>query len=110
MLRACLCSIAMILGLTTLAPADDAKVPSKPITADERDTWASRPPRRVHRPLVQDRGWTRNPIDAFILAGLEANDLKPAPEADRPAQLRRLSFDLTGLPPSPEEIEAFVCD
>ena len=51
-----------------------------------------------------------NPIDAFILAGLEANGLTPAPEADRPTLLRRLSFDLTGLPPSPEEVEAFLRD
>ncbi len=110
MLPAPLCSMAITLALAALAVADDARVPDKPITAEERDHWAFRPPRRVPMPAIGDRGWIRNPIDAFILAGLEANDLKPAPEADRPALLRRLSFDLTGLPPSPEEVEAFVGD
>ena len=86
------------------------KVPDKPITAEERDHWAFQPPKPHRPPTVQDRGWVRNPIDAFVLAGLEANGLKPAPEADRPTLLRRLSFDLTGLPPSPEEVEAFLRD
>ena len=61
-------------------------------------------------PAVKDRNWVRNPIDAFIRAGLETNGLTPAPEADRTTLLRRLSFDLTGLPPSPDEIEAFLDD
>jgi hypothetical protein len=102
--------MAMILGLPVPASADDAKIPEKPITVEERDHWAFWPPRRMPPPLVHDRGWVRNPIDAFIMSGLEANDLKPAPAADRPALLRRLSFDLTGLPPSPGEVEAFVQD
>src|SRR5579875_403168 len=110
MRRAPLRTWALIFGLTTLAPADEAKVPGKPITAEERDHWAFRPPRRAAPPIVRDRAWPRNPIDAFILAGLEANGLKPAPQADRPALLRRLHFELTGLPPTPEEIEAFVRD
>jgi hypothetical protein len=110
MLRASLSSTAIILALAALAGADDAKVPDKPITAEERDHWAFRPPRRVASPIVRDSGWDRNPIDAFILAGLEANNLSPAPDAGRPALLRRLSFDLTGLPPSPEDVEAFVRD
>jgi hypothetical protein len=110
MFRHSLCSIAIILGVAAVAAADDAKVPDKPITAEERDHWAFQPPRRVPPPVVRDRGWVRNPIDAFIMAGLETNDLKPAPEADRPALLRRLSFDLTGLPPSPEDVESFQRD
>ena len=55
-------------------------------------------------------GWVRTPIDAFILAELEQHGLKPSPEADRRTLIRRLSFDLIGLPPTPEEIEAFVQD
>ncbi len=110
MLRAPLCSMAMILGLAALAAGDDAKVPDKSITAEERDHWAFRPPRRVEPPAVADRGWVKNPIDAFILAGLESNNLAPAPEAERPTLLRRLCFDLTGLPPSPEEVQAFLLD
>ena len=110
MLRAFLSSTAIILGAAILVAADDARVPDKPITADERDHWAFRPPVRVRPPVVEHRGWIRNPIDAFILAGLESNGLRPAPEADRPALLRRLSFDLTGLPPSPEESRRFSHD
>jgi hypothetical protein len=61
-------------------------------------------------PTVQDESWVRNPIDRFILARLEAAGLKPAPEADRRTLARRLSLDLTGLPPRPADVEAFVQD
>jgi hypothetical protein len=108
MLRASVFSIAMFLGLAAPARADD--VPDKPITPEERDHWAFRSPRRLPPPSVQDRRWVRNPIDAFILEGLESNALKPGPEAARATLLRRLSFDLTGLPPSPEEIATFLRD
>jgi hypothetical protein len=104
------CSIAMILGLAALAEADDARVPEQPITAEERDHWAFRPPRHPEPPTVIDRNGVRNPIDSFIQAGLEANGLEPAPEAGPSALLRRLSFDLIGLPPSPGEIDAFLND
>ena len=60
------------------------------------------------RPRIE--AWVRNPIDAFILARLEENGLRPAPEADRATLIRRLSFDLTGLPPTPEEVDAFLDD
>ncbi|HEV3165231.1 MAG TPA: DUF1553 domain-containing protein [Isosphaeraceae bacterium] len=72
--------------------------------------WAFIPP--VARPLpeVKDRSWTRNGVDAWILARLEQEDLKPAPEADRYTLLRRVSLDLRGLPPTPEEVEAFIND
>ena len=67
---------------------------------------------RRSAPRSRGRGaaWVRNPIDAFILAELEENGLPHAPEADRPTLLRRLSFDLTGLPPTPEEVDAFLAD
>ena len=55
-------------------------------------------------------GWVRNPVDRFVLARLEREGLAPSPEADRITQLRRLSFDLTGLPPTPAEIDAFIKD
>jgi hypothetical protein len=82
----------------------------KPISAEDRAHWAFQPPRRAEPPDVNHRDWSRNPIDRFIAAGVEARGLSPAAEADRATLLRRLSFDLIGLPPSPEEIAAFVGD
>jgi hypothetical protein len=72
--------------------------------------WAFQKPKRPALPHVKSAGWARNPIDAFILARLEAAGLKPSPEASRHTLIRRLSLDLTGLPPSPEEVRAFVTD
>jgi Protein of unknown function (DUF1553)/Protein of unknown function (DUF1549) len=75
------------------------------------DTWWSLAPiQRPSIPRVQHSTWMRTPIDAFILAALEAKGLSPAAEADRVTLIRRLSFDLHGLPPTPEEIEAFAKD
>jgi hypothetical protein len=72
--------------------------------------WAFQPVRRVSPPAVKDTGYSRNPIDRFILARLQSNELRPSPKADRRTLIRRLSFDLIGLPPAPEEVEAFVND
>src|SRR5262249_15615442 len=70
--------------------------------------WSYIPPARVEPPKIKDRAWVRNPIDAFVLSKLEASDLSPAPEADRRTLTRRVTLDLTGLPPRPAEVEAFV--
>lgn len=72
--------------------------------------WSFRQPEQVTPPTVKDEGWVRTPIDRFILARLEAAGLQPAPEADRRTLIRRAYFDLTGLPPTPEEVEAFAAD
>lgn len=72
--------------------------------------WAFELPERAPMPEVQDKGWVRNPIDALVLSKLERIGLKPAPEADRRTLARRVALDLTGLPPAPEEVEAFVKD
>jgi hypothetical protein len=72
--------------------------------------WSFIPATRPAAPVVKDTSWVRNPIDAFVLARLEQAGLKPASEADRRALIRRVAFDLTGLPPSLEEVEAFVSD
>ncbi len=72
--------------------------------------WSLIAPGRIEPPRVQDTAWVRNPIDRFVLARLEENKLKPAPEADRRTIARRLSLDLTGLPPAPEQVESFVSD
>jgi mono/diheme cytochrome c family protein len=72
--------------------------------------WSFRPVARPAVPKVQNAGWVVNPIDAFVLARLEAAALKPAPPADRVALLRRVFYDLIGLPPTPQEVEAFLAD
>jgi mono/diheme cytochrome c family protein len=80
------------------------------VTAKDRDYWAYRPVKRPAVPAVKGRAWVRNPIDSFLLAGLEAKGLAPAPAAGRTALVRRVYYDVTGLPPTPEEIDAFVKD
>ncbi len=72
--------------------------------------WAFVPPKRAPLPKVKDVAWSQEPLDRFILARLEAVGLKPSPEADRVALLRRVTFDLTGLPPTPAEVDAFLAD
>jgi hypothetical protein len=78
--------------------------------AEYQAHWSLIPPKRPQPPAVKDGGWVRNSIDRFILARLEANGLKPAPEADRRTLARRLSLDLTGLPPDPADVDAFAAD
>ena len=74
--------------------------------------WSFRAPRAPRLPAVRRKEWSRQPLDRFILARLEQNGLAPAPEADPRTLIRRVTYDLTGLPPTPEEVEAFVdeCD
>jgi hypothetical protein len=72
--------------------------------------WAFIPPERPEPPTVKDAARVRNAIDAFILARLEREGLTPGPEADRVTLIRRLSLDLTGLPPTPEQVDAFLAD
>ncbi len=80
-------------------------------TAEEgRSHWAFQPPTDPPVPLVKDSRWARTPLDCFILSQLEARGLRPAPAADRRTLLRRATFDLIGLPPTPEEMDAFLAD
>jgi hypothetical protein len=72
--------------------------------------WAFVPPQRPAMPAVHNEKWARNPIDRLVLARLEREQLKPSAEADRATLLRRLSFDLTGLPPTTAEVDAFLAD
>jgi cytochrome c553 len=72
--------------------------------------WSYTPLVRPEVPAVMDAAWVKGPLDAFVLARLEAEGLGPSPEAPRAELLRRLSFDLTGLPPTPEEVTAFEND
>ena len=75
-----------------------------------RKHWAFQPPRAVQPPPVKQADWPRGPIDQFVLARLEQAGLAPVADADRATWLRRVYFDLIGLPPSPEELDAFVAD
>ena len=75
-----------------------------------RDHWSFRPVHAPPVPAVKDSAWVRTPIDAFILARLEAEGLRPAPPADKNTLLRRVYFDLIGLPPTPDEQKAFLED
>ena len=80
------------------------------LEARRKAHWAWQPVRAVTPPAVKNRDWPSNPIDRFVLAKLEANELEPAPPADRQTLIRRLYFDLIGLPPTPGESEAFLRD
>ena len=75
-----------------------------------RDYWAFQSPRLYGPPAVADEQWPRSAIDRFVLARLEESGLLPAPDADRSTLVRRLYFDLIGLPPTPEQVDAFVKD
>ena len=75
-----------------------------------KEHWAFINPVRPPLPTVKDAQWSKTPIDRFILAKLESNSLEPAPEADRHTLIRRVTLDLTGLPPTPAEVELFLND
>jgi mono/diheme cytochrome c family protein len=93
---------------TTIAAAE--AVTSEPLTDEERNHWAFQPVRRAGPPPVKNAEWVRNDVDRFVLAALEAKGLKPAPPAAREQLLRRVTFDLIGLPPTLEEINDFLRD
>jgi mono/diheme cytochrome c family protein len=84
--------------------------PDPLVTDKDRDFWAFRPPKSPPVPRVNSTDRVRNPIDAFVLEKLEAKGLTLATEADRATLIRRASFDLTGLPPEPADIQAFIAD
>ncbi len=105
-------------------PPPDAK---RPLAADDRETlkqwlkagaawpeddrhWAFKPPVRPELPEVKQGDWPRNPVDRFVLARLEREGVKPSPQADKATLLRRVSLDLTGLPPTLEELDRFLAD
>lgn len=107
--------------------ADDVMPPpkdGKPLTGEQIDLlirwvkegaawqnhWSFIPPEKPEPPVVKRPDWPANELDRFLLERLERTGLEPAPEADKPTLLRRVTFDLTGLPPTPEEVDAFVAD
>jgi hypothetical protein len=107
-----------LIGVTRLAicfavlpgPSVPTSAAHEALAATPTKHWAFQPVIRAHPPKVKNIAWPRNAIDQFILARLEENRLTPSRDASRPALLRRLTFDLTGLPPSPKDLEAWQRD
>jgi cytochrome c553 len=93
-----------------LRPDVAGSEPDPLITAEDRQFWSFRAPAAVEIPKVEGKARIRNPIDAFILNKLEGKGLSLSPEADRLTLMRRAYFDLTGLPPEPAEVQAFLAD
>jgi len=103
--------IWLLLVVSTMslsARGDEAAKTEPALHQADREHWAYVPPVRPKPPAVTNAAWCRTPIDRFILAKLEAKGLAPAAPADPGTLLRRVTFDLTGLPPTPHEIEAFT--
>src|SRR2546423_9325547 len=98
------------LHLVLLTLVGVAARPEEDTAQPRNDQWAFRQLVRPAVPEVENRRWPRNPIDHFVGARLAAEELSPAGEADRTTLIRRLSFDLVGLPPTPEEVRRFVSD
>lgn len=84
--------------------------PAKVATKTTKQFWSFVPPTTPALPKVKNTAWAKSPLDLFVLAKLEEKGLKPAPQADKQTLIRRASFDLTGLPPTPAEIDAFLAD
>jgi mono/diheme cytochrome c family protein len=107
-------SLAQWIKMGAPWPGSDKATPTKKgefqISDKDRAHWAYQPVKRPTVPEVKNKAWVRNAIDAFILAKLEAKGLQPAPPASKQEIARRLYYDITGLPPTPKEIEAFVND
>jgi len=88
-----------------------AAPPAKPWDTNEaKKWWAFQPPKSPSPPLLLDEGWARGDIDRFVFAGLAGKNLKPVADADKQTLIRRVYFDLIGLPPTPDEVDAFARD
>jgi len=111
MMRACVLTLCCLLCLNVITSAHERfKLTEEPITKADRAHWSFQPIQRSSLPAVKNTHWSRTPIDRFILAKLESKDLQPAHEAERTTLIRRLYFDVIGLPPTPEEIDQFLSD
>ena len=111
---------AAALSLASIAAAEDSQAPAAtasmsaapPSTASApaQPWWSYQPVKSQPIPQVHDKKWVRTPIDAFVLARLEASDIHPSPDAERATFIRRATLDTLGLIPTPEELKAFVSD
>lgn len=91
-------------------PVPEVRGPKKGYSRAQKEFWSFRPLAKPPLPAVRDAAWVRSPVDRFILAKLEAQQLKPAPPADKRTLLHRTTLDLTGLPPSAADADAFLAD
>ena len=106
------CALLLLLPCVPAGepPAGPVKRTHAGFTAEDRAWWAIQPLRTVAPPVVDDQAGQGNPVDRFLRDRLRREGLSPAPEAEPSAFLRRVTFGLTGLPPTPEEVEAFLAD
>jgi len=106
-------SVTVLTAATLIAATSDKIAPLGTYKPSEKSYWAFQPRNDAKPPVFTspaDKAWVKTPIDAFILEGLKKAGLKPAPQADKLTLIRRVTYDLHGLPPTPEEIDAFVKD
>jgi hypothetical protein len=106
-------AIAILAALLAVEAAEESVAPLGTYTTAERRHWSLQPRTDAKPPVFTDaeaKAWIQTPVDAFILAGLRRKGLRRAPEAGRETLIRRVTYDLTGLPPTPEEIDRFVRD
>jgi Protein of unknown function (DUF1553)/Protein of unknown function (DUF1549) len=99
-----------VLAILALACSVRAFSDNLPFAAKQLNNWAYQKVQKPKQPSVRNRAWVKNPVDAFVLAKLESEGAKPMPIADKTTLLRRATFDLTGLPPTPEEVNSFLAD
>jgi hypothetical protein len=97
-------------ALFALGESPSISAPKDQFDAEDRAHWSFQPVKRPDVPIVQHKEWLRNPIDSFVAAQLEAKKIEPGPVANKTTLIRRAYLDLIGIPPSPQEIEAFVAD
>jgi len=93
-----------------LAPANGKIVKLSGLNDNAKLHWAYQPLAEFTPPEVKNKAWVKSPVDAFVLAKLEANGMTPNPQASREALIRRVTYDLIGLPPTPQEVAAFEAD
>jgi hypothetical protein len=103
-------SLGLPWSSTDPQPAEARANATIEFTEEQRNFWSFQPVRVVPPAEVRDTNWPKSALDRYILAGIEQNVLKPSPAADKRTLLRRATFDLTGLPPSPAEMKAFLAD
>src|SRR5436189_2397140 len=105
--------MAPLIALVSLALASDTIAPLGTYSDTDRKQWSFQPRSKPAVPSFTaplDKAWVKTPVDAFILSKLKKEGLRPSPAADRATLLRRLYFDVIGLPPTPSEMASFLAD